>query len=214
MLWLLLACTDPGPSSQTGTVPTSCAVGVDPHTIEEAAERFDGLTEPTIPCFLASLQRPLQIMAVASVTSAQPGSSWSPRFLIFTDDLVVSAVPEGDGAHLLEFGEWTVRGTRTKKGELVFPLVEGHADPYTHLLDGEGTTCGLCHPREEPDAPDDAFSSDAIEPTIGSRVSLDDAQWEADACDPTVEPERCAILRAVMGSGDVVHASWPDPFAR
>jgi len=211
MWWLfVLACTEPSvPSSETGTVPAMCTGWGDPSGIDDVVDRLDDLPERSIPCVMASLQRPLRLMAVASVTSAQPGSWWSPRFFAFTDDLVLSVVPEGTGAPLLEMGEWTVEGQRTLKGELVFPLEEGHADPYTHIVDGDGTTCGACHNFEEAQGPPGVFESDAIEPTIGSRVPLDDVWEETEACDPDAEPERCAILRAVMGSNDVLDATWP-----
>jgi len=212
MLWLwMLACTEPtAPSTETGTVPVLCTGWGDPSTIEEAVDRFDDLPEPTIPCFVASLQRPARVMAVASITSAQPGSWWSPRFFVFGDDVVFSVVPEGVGAHLLEMGQWTVAGSRTRKAELVFPFGEEGPDAFTHLVDGDGSTCGVCHNYEEPEGPPGDFVSEAIEPQLGSRVFLDDVMEETDACDPEVEPERCAILRAVMGTGDVIDAEWPD----
>jgi hypothetical protein len=208
----LLACT-PEPVAQStppGAAPAGCAAGLPaPQTIDEVVERVDALPERSIPCMVASLPRPLSVMAVASTFSAQPGSWWSPRFFVFTDGLVLSVVPEGEGAHLLELGEWTEPGLRSRKAELVYPLPEGPPDPYTHLALDDGSTCGVCHVLEEAEELAGQFVSDAIEPTLGSRVPLDDVLAEAEACDPEAEPERCGILRAVMGAGDVRDATWP-----
>ena len=213
VLALLVACTGPG-GSGTGTteatVPALCSGWGDPQTIQEVVDRVDQLPERSIPCMVASLQRPVKVMAVASLFSAPPGSWWSPRVFLFTDGLVMSVVPEGEGAHLLELGEWTDPGLRSVKAELVYPLADGPPDPYTHLIAGDGSTCGACHNLEEAQGVPGMFASDSLEPTIGSRVPLDDVQAEADACDEEAEPERCGILRAVMGRGDVVDALWPD----
>lgn len=213
-LALLAACTAPDAPDPTRpptpSAPVGCQLDRDPQSIDELVARVDQLPERSIPCMIASLQRPLDVMAVASLFSAQPGTWWSPRFFLFTDGMVISVVPEGDGAHLLEMGEWVERGRRTRKAELVYPLGDGPPDPYTHLVVDDGTTCGACHTLETPEGPPGQFVSEAIEPTIGSRVPLDDVQAEADACDEAAEPERCAILWAVMGQGDVNDAIWPD----
>ncbi len=191
--------------------PNGCAGWGDPASIAEVVDRMDRLPERTIPCMIESIDRPLDVMAMASVFSAQPGTWYSPRFFLFTEGLVISVVPDGPGAHLLELGEWVDPGRTTLKGELVFPLEEGPPDPFSHLGYGDGTTCGQCHFGEEATDVELAFISEAIAPTLGSRVPLDDVWDEAQACDEDLEPERCGILRAVMGTNDVNDATFPTP---
>ena len=203
------ACADrPQPSDPT---PDGCTGWGDPQSIDEVVARLDDLPERSIPCVVQSLDRPVDVMAVASVFSAQPGTWYSPRLFLFTDGLVLSVVPEGVGANLLELGEWVEVGRTSLKGELVFPLEEGPADPFGHLAYGDGTTCGQCHINEQPTDVELAFVSEAIPPTLGSRVPLDDVWEQTQRCDDATEPERCAILRAVMGTNDVTDAVFPTP---
>jgi len=205
-LLLVAGCTTTPEAHDQG-----CSGWGDPQTIADVAARMDELPERSIPCMIQSLERPVDVMAVASVFSAQPGTWYSPRFFLFTEGMTLSVVPEGSGAHLLEMGEWVEKGRTSLKGEIVFPMEEGHADPYGHLAYGEGTICGQCHFGEEPTEIELAFVSEAIAPTLGSRVPLSDVWDETQACDDEVEPERCAILRAVMGNDDVNDAVWPTP---
>ncbi len=202
------ACSGETPTREP---PQGCSGWGDPQSIDEVVARLDELPERTIPCMVRSLDRPVELMAVASVFSAQSGTWYSPRFFLFTDNLVLSVVPEGPGAHLLELGEWVQPGRSTLKGEIVFPLEDGPADPYGHLGYGEGTTCGHCHPNEEPTEVELAMVSDAIPPSLGSRVPLDDVWEQTQLCDDAVEADRCEILRAVMGKNDVTDAVFPTP---
>lgn len=203
-LLALTACADQGEPAPT------CAGWGDVRTVDETVARVKALPEPSIACFIESLDRPLNVMAVASLFSAQPGSSRSPRFFVFTEGLVLSVAADGDGANLLELGELREGGRRSVKAEIVYPL-DGPVDPYGHLAYGDGTLCGVCHTIETATDTPLAFVSDVIVPTIGSRVRLSEVWRETQQCDDSTEPDRCAILRAVMGSNDVVETPFPMP---
>src|SRR5512132_2940408 len=81
-----------------------------PQTIEDVtalinalAEEHDGKVE--LPCFVASLNRPLGASASAGFVSAQPAAgARSPRMFLWSGALVMSVTPEGLGANLLEMG--------------------------------------------------------------------------------------------------------------
>ena len=209
IVWMWLACTaaDPAAAPDPG-----CALGEDLPSIDAAVERLNALPEPTIPCFLRSLPRPLPAVAVASLFSAQPGSWRSPRFFFTLPDLVVSVTPEGPGAHLIEFGEW-VDDRNTLKGELVFPVdgVIGAEAPFDHLAYGDGTSCGVCHLDETDDEAPGRFVSAVILPQPGDLVPLRDVEAEAAACDPSLEPDRCAMFDAILGEGEVYQGAFREP---
>src|SRR6187551_2246457 len=78
-----------------------------PQTIEDVtalinalAAEHDGKVE--LPCFVASLDRPLGATASAGYFSAQPAhGARSPRVFLWSGALVLSVVPEGIGKDLL-----------------------------------------------------------------------------------------------------------------
>lgn len=189
-----------------------------PGSIAEAVALINALPKPvTLPCFLEALQRPLALHATVSIFSAQPAEGRrSPRIFIFYPGLILSVVPAGIGAHLLEFGELRP-GDRTLKAELELPIERAldEAAPYERVYyDGTITTCGFCHQGEQLDesiASPLAFVSPALRPREGLRVPLDELALEAEACasgagagigegapDAGSERERCAMLRALF----------------
>src|SRR5690606_13425467 len=129
-----------------------------------------------------TLPRPLAMHAADSPFSAQPAEGRrSPRLFLFFDPLVLSVVPAGDGAALLEFGEQR-SPTHSLKAELEFPIETelDEAAAYQRLPFEEGiTTCGLCH-QGESEAPDIdvpyAMISLAMRPMPEQRVSLTELQ--------------------------------------
>ena len=177
-----------------------------PRTIAETVTLINALPKPlTLPCFIDSLARPLAVQAVHSQLSAQPAQGKrSPRFFVFFEGLTLSVVPEGPGAHLLEFGELRGAG-RSLKAELEFPITGplDEAAPYERVyFDEDITTCGFCHQGEER-APDVAsplaFISPALAGRWDQRVPLADVMMEHASCDAAKEPERCAMLDAMFG---------------
>lgn len=187
-----------------------------PGTVAETVTLINALPKPlSLPCFLESLARPLQMHASTSLFSAQPSQGTrSPRMFLFQGALVMSIVPEGDGAALLELGEQRPE-LRSLKAEIVFPVSTelGPAAPFDHLmLNQQFTTCGGCHPREEQESEISGvrtFASVALRPRPADRVSALSLGHELEICDRTLEPQRCAILDAMMGWGPVNEHDFP-----
>ena len=183
-----------------------------PRTVMEVIDRVNSLPRPvTLPCFIESLARPLELNATESILSAQPAvGARSPRAFIFADPLIMSIAFDGEGSRLLELGEVRAGGTRSLKAEIEFPVTGELAReaPFERILFLPAfTSCGACHDDEEP-APDvtftDAFESRALRPVPTERVSLQSLVLELESCDGAREPERCALLDAVFGTGAVV----------
>ncbi|MCA9656867.1 MAG: hypothetical protein KC486_00850 [Myxococcales bacterium] len=229
--------TDTGTGADTGTetdmdtdgeaAPRRCVApeGMgSPTTIAAALELLGALPEPvTVACVVESLDRPLAINATSSTFSAQPAAGGeSPRIFIFVADgaLLLSVVPDGDGAPLLEFGQASGYAEgESLKGELHMPVaLPIPADkPYAHLRYTEAvTSCGVCHRDErlaaEIDHPN-AFVSRALRPDPMRDVPLAELELEWTLCDADATPERCAVLDAVFNHGPVEARDFPEDFA-
>ena len=217
-----------GPSE--GTPPAPSAPGPDPGcvapagvsnapgTIAQALTLINALPKPlSLPCFLESLARPLEMRANNSLFSAQPADGpRSPRIFLFEPTMVMSVVPSGTGAPLLEFGEQRP-DYHSLKAELSFPLLDRVAPsaPFTSVMANDhSTTCGGCHGAEELDPSVSgagmlAFVSPSFRPATSDRVSVVSLQHDNEICDRSVEPERCAMLDGLFGSGNVNEHDFP-----
>lgn len=210
-----------GTSGTTGepAPPTACAaettVTGSPRSIGEAVEFINALPRPvTLECFLERLERPLAVAATSSIISLQPAAGdHSPRLFFFNGDLVMSIAVGGDhGFYLLEFGEH-VTPTDTIKAELEFPITEEVplSAPFERVYNGEdGTGCAICHRGETavPNYPG-AFASDALRFPDLDEVKLSALRGEHERCDPSLQPERCARLRALFSHGEVEQGGFP-----
>jgi hypothetical protein len=223
MWWWLVAC-------ETGEVPDARTDWGDrclpadgpasPGTIEAFLDLVDALPGPTVdvPCVLQALERPLRVELTMNPLSAQPAASErSPRVFVRSGDLAISVVPEGDGRPLIELAEYRADLGLSVKAELLFPvtLPLDRAMAFERVVDDELTTgslCGLCH-WDEVELEPGVFASTPLRPTLTTLVPVVDLRWEHRACDPATEPDRCAMLDALFGYGDVVAspfpASWP-----
>ena len=189
-----------------------------PNTIAQAVELINALPSPvTLPCFIDALERPLRLSATTGTISAQPAvGERSPRFFIVYGGLIMSFALDGFGHDLLEFGE-LVTPTRSRKGELAFPVVTPLAPeaPYTKVLFQERTdrtSCALCHGAEEPDPAitfTQAYVSEALRPMPTEVVSIPSMRAERDVCDHDAEPSRCAMLDALFARDDLVIYDFP-----
>jgi hypothetical protein len=214
-----------GPSGERGEAggrafaAPVCAPGPElpaPQSIADAVAWINALPKPlSLACYLETLPRPLELYASESVFSAQPAvGRRSPRMFLFADALIMTIAADGAGSHLLEFGERR-SDTKSLKGEIAFPVMAElePAAPFEHLIiDDRFTSCALCHAEEEPDPETSftrAFLSRALRPVPAERVSLDELRAEAVDCDAVAEPERCAMLVALFGQGNVVDAEFP-----
>lgn len=185
-----------------------------PQNIEQVVNLVNSLPKPvSIPCLVASLERPLKVQASASTSSAQPASgSESPRLFIFSGPLVMSVAPIGIGAQVAEFGVIKSMG-RTLKGEMHFPVYSSmsYAAPYDRIRSGSGTTCIGCHASEARDSSitfTQAFVSDSVRPAYFTRVSLSDVKSEREKCG-TTRNQRCDLLRAIFDHGPVEDTDFP-----
>jgi hypothetical protein len=200
-------------ATPTCAAPTGLA---SPSGIAQVVDWINALPKPlSLACFLETLARPLPVYASQSLFSAQPAvGRRSPRMFLFAEALIMTITPDGEGSHLLEFGERRTNST-SLKGEIRFPVTAElePAAPYDHLIvDDRFTTCSGCHDNEEQDPSITfarAFISRALRPAPAERVGLEELHGEARACDALVEPERCAMLVAVFGQGGVVNAEFP-----
>jgi cytochrome c553 len=212
----------PSQGTAEGGAPSQGTAAGIPKTIYEVLDLINGLPHPVqLSDFLASLERPLALNANFNTQSAQPAlGKRSPRiFIIIDKSFSMSLVPGAEPT--LEFGERDASGLRSVKGEVHFP-VEGQLSPEdafarlapaasTGLTLDQATLCGACHNNEEP-APGypfrGAFSSEILKPTPFFSVDVAAMRREHEACDSAMEPERCAVFRAIFDHGDVVQTPF------
>lgn len=216
LMLVLVGCSgaEPGPvdaGNHASAWLKACAAVQEPpgmSTIAAAVERLNELPRPvTVACFVAGLPRPLDLVGTFSVTSAQPAPGRdSPRIFVLLPGLVVSVVPAGESAGLLEFSQW-ITPTRTLKGEVKLPLDAALAAdaPYTRVHSNFGvTTCGLCHRNESPHPTiDGGFVSDAYRPPVDSLIPLAEMSSLHAACTEDDVSERCALFHALFDFGVV-----------
>lgn len=163
-------------------------------------------------CFVATLPRPLAVVATLNVASAQPaGGLGAPRMFFMLPKLVISGVPDGEGSKVLEFGEWTGT-TSTIKAEVALPVTAPLAAdaPFQRVLQGSGdrTTCGTCHAKEEPHATiAKAFVSDALRPS--NEVTVTELEQLHDLCVTSgASSSRCDFIHAVFDFGEVTQGAF------
>jgi len=190
-------------------VPSGGATG-SPGTIEEAVALINSLPRPTsVACLVESLDRPLRLSATESDFSAQPAHGRrSPRIFLFSGPLILSVVPDGPGAEVVEFSQFDDSGRSIK----VAPEA-----PYTKVMfQPELTHCGLCHADEQPAYRVGnawAYSSRALRPVDSTLVPLEELRREASTCDASVEPERCRLLQELFEHGTPRAHSFPASFS-
>lgn len=196
--------------------PLDPNVSTDPQSIEETIELINALPKPlSLACFIESLDRPLRLDATDSIFSAQPADGpEDPRLFILRDNFILSIVTDGPGQALLEFGEF-ITDRQTLKGELEFPIdtTLTFASAFDRLPfdDGDSSVCGFCHGGEyRSDEYAGGYISDAFRPAYWTDVDFDAVRDEWKACDPSLEPERCALFEAVFGRGEVEDAAFPE----
>jgi hypothetical protein len=177
---------------------------------------LNALPKPvSLPCFLETLARPLEVHATVSRISAQPSvGARSPRIFMFYDGLRLSIALDGVGSRALEFGE--IRDEfRSLKAEIGFPVTAqlSPGAPFERVLYNQaGTSCGFCHAAEQ--AAEDvsftsAFTSLALRPAAEDAVSIESLSAELADCDAVAEPERCAMLKSLFEQGAPLEQAFP-----
>ncbi|MCA9572217.1 MAG: hypothetical protein KC656_30470 [Myxococcales bacterium] len=210
-LGLLLAVACGGP-------PDPCAIDGAPTDLDGLFGHLDALG-PSVEatCLVRSLERPLQLTATSNPFSAQPAEGpRNPRIFVHSGDLVLSLVPAGYGATVLEASERIEPGW-SRKAELALPVVTAGArqEAFARTANPEppGSRCGDCHPGErdysaaEPEA---GWVSRALAPEALTVVPIEDLEVYARDCVPGVEA-RCDVLSALF-EDDVEEAQFPDDY--
>ena len=191
-------------------------VSSSPQSIAETVTLINSLPKPlTLPCFLESLARPLEMHATFSIISAQPAvGARSPRVFLFIGPNTMSVALDGVGNLLLEFGE--VRADyRSLKGEITFPLTANISPtaPFENVMfNDQLTTCGLCHAAEIQESALSgvrAFVSESLRPAPSDQVFASALSHELAICNPAAEPYRCAMLDGLMGWGTMNDHQFP-----
>jgi hypothetical protein len=193
----------------------ACAAlgGAAPSRIADVVARINQLPAPaSLPCLIASLPRPLSLVASTSVASLQPASGPdNPRIFILYPGLTLSVVPAGEGAHRLELGQWDLP-ERSLKAELRYPLAlpVDELAPYQGLMNQSQTSsdCGFCHGGEtRHETIPNAFVSQALSVFRYYELPLEEVRALRPACavrtDAGAEPPGCLLLHAVFDHGEV-----------
>jgi hypothetical protein len=205
---------DAGPHAASDALQKCAQSKGELSSIADAVKRLSALApNGDGPCFVATLPRPLAVVATLGTTSAQPaGGRGAPRLLLMLPKIVISVVPAGDGSKVIELGEW-VGTTRTIKGELALPVTAPLAAdaPFTKVLDGaDQTTCAKCHRQEErhPTIPK-AFLSLAFKPEPGTFVTLEELEELHTLCTRADDPgARCTMIHALFDFGEITEGSF------
>lgn len=188
-----------------------------PNSLSDAVQLINSLPKPlTLDCFLKSLQRPLNIMAVNNTFSAQPAvGNESPRVFIVNSRLALSVAPAGSGRFLLEMSE-PMNGSQSWKAELEFPIAENipSYQMLDHITDrSTGTSrCVSCHAGETKQNYQGigfGFVSNTVRPNETQRVNNLYLRNQAYICNPALNKYRCDILQAIFSNGATQDASFP-----
>jgi len=218
------ACEGPGTVDSNSAVSGSsfsldCPLASDelrnPTEYDEMIQLINALPKPlSLECFIANFDPPMNLMAVNSVASAQPAEGIErPRILIVRDQFVITVVPSASENPLAEFSRVVSSGVSIK-GELEFPitgpLVDSAAfDGIRSTFNGEsGTTCRFCH-RNEVEQGDGSVASEIVDPNPFQAVGVESMQSVLNECDVEATPNKCRILKAVYGRGEVNDINWP-----
>jgi hypothetical protein len=189
---------------------TPSGVSGAPRNLSEALNLMNSLPKPvSLACFLQALSRPLSLYMTSSGDSLQPSPGpRSPRTFIVYEPMVMSIVLDGPAQMALEFG-YRTSPSRSVKTEIIFPLETDvtFANIFDEVRSGNLTKCGNCHTGEvvtfNPDLPVDVFESDIIAPFDMDEVDLASLRTEHSSCDAAAEPDRCALLSALLDHGEV-----------
>lgn len=220
----LQGCLKDGFKTDSSTSPKEfcklpAGVSGSPQNIEEVLTLINALPKPvTIPCFISILDRPLKVELTDNTFSAQPAmGSRNPRIFIMKGNLVISIVPTGHGAKVVEFS-FIIENQRSIKAEIPFPVESNLMPdaPYTQVLYQTGTLCAGCHADEQRETSytfANVFSSVALRPRPNQIVDLENFKTERFKCNRSMEPERCDIIEAFLGFGPVEREPFPEDFS-
>ncbi len=211
-----LRCTSaPAPEDPSTRTLAACrAAAAAPgslRTVADFTRHVNMLPRPvTVPCFVASLPRPLSIVAATSPISGQPTpDADNPRLFLLFPTITITVLADGTAAEQIEFAEW-VDATHSLKAELAMPprpnLADDAAFARVRLDGGVGTTCGLCHRDELPsERIPSAFVSLAYRPPTSALIGFGQLPVIAAAscAGSRVSSGRCLFWHALMDYGEL-----------
>ena len=176
-----------------------------PHSVAELVQFVNGLPRPvTLANFLTALPHPLALNATTSQFSLQPAiDANNPRIFIVNGPLILSIVPIGPNANIVEVGELTDTGAMVSS-QLDFPVVSQltPSDLYEKVLrpDGGGTICAQCHGAEvhaTKVSDPHAFETGLFSPVPQLDERVDGLAPQAAACDAKTQGQRCDVFNAL-----------------
>lgn len=188
-----------------------------PKNMQDMIKLINTLPKPvTIPCVLQAVNRPIKVNATKSILSVQAAAGDNnPRIFIKLNNLILSVVPAGKGAHLMEFSV-TTGINRSLKAELEFPINENLtiSDPFIKINTGAKSSCSGCHINELADnsIPGNiAFSSLSLKPEPSKNISLNKLQSEFNLCNSKKDTSyRCQIIISLMANRPIEGFNFPD----
>ncbi len=220
---LVSACGEaPEPAPQSTCTGPAQKVLTD---IQSVVDWINAMPKPvSLPCFVASLPRPLKTYPAVSTFSAQPSlGERSPRVFFFFDKLVLTVAVDQDEdktipaeleTHLLELSFLVDEATYlSQKGEIKFPVMATLADdsPFLGIMFSDKlTTCSLCHPNEQPHrtiGDGTVYASTMLRPT--DATTLNNMKLERAQCDENLELHRCSMLAAIVDHGTLQWWEFP-----
>jgi len=204
---------DAGPHAANANLQKCAESKGDVNSIADAVTRLNALIAKggDGACFVATLPRPLAVTATFNQASAQPaGGLGAPRIFLMLPKLVISAVPDGEGSKVLEFGEW-MGTTSTIKAEIGLPVTTPltASAPFERIKQGtDHTICLTCHGQEEPHPTiPNAFVSEAFKPS--APVALEDLQELHNLCVTSgVTSKRCDFIHALFDFGEITQGAF------
>ena len=122
----------------------------------------------------------------------------------------MSVVPEGDGRNALELAEYTSE-IRSIKGSYCSPCRRPSRLPsltiaFVSTLESKLRLLYLSPFRDPSDRHlvlAGAYESDVLRPKKTQEIDLPFLQSETALCDPSLEADRCALLKAVFEHGEL-----------
>jgi hypothetical protein len=163
----------------------------------------------TLPCFIASLPRPIGIQGDISLISLQPAvGKDNPRIFLRNGGMILSIALAGDQGTHIETAEPEQTGYSVK-GDLGFPVTDPVVERnfFEGIRYSNGTVCGACHSDEHLARVVDtipAFASHAYKPSASQMLPLSSVRALADGCDPADTGLRCQMLRGLFYRPDAV----------
>jgi len=217
---LLHGCGGGGSDKPLADTQCSAPAGFGISDVQSVVDWLNAMPKPvTLPCFIASLPRPLNLQPAFSEFSAQSSPDLhNPRVFLFFDKLILTVAIDQDFAEaphpLLEMSYLLdEQNLITTKAELKFPILDSllPATPYTGLsFNDRISQCSFCHPDESVfsrlnDIP--IYQSAMLKPT--HPLPINQLYQERSTCGADENLHRCAMLSSIVDHGELILSQFP-----